>query len=214
MPRLAIPGILAFASAAILLLVSAVSPAWATLPEYLPTTETKLTGVSGATEFRTGATENIKCPEDVVTGVASGGTVTWNYEYKLCKFLGFQINSLGDGPGIILMRLNTTLLCYISKAENRAGVDLATTGVEMEVPAIKSTLLLSGGAVAELKPVNKKESTGEQLLTQKEGKQSLLTCEGGKETHFSISVNGGAAKAAGVESTESLKFASALELMA
>jgi hypothetical protein len=186
-------------------------------PEFLPA-KGQHTSTSGASTFQLAGGVTVKCTKDT-----DKGEITGIRFFKLTIDLtgctvsgGLQVNSMGDPAGTILLKL-VGFLAYTNKATKSVGaVDEIepSTGLTLEVPSIKLTIVVKGAAIGSDVPVDKKQTSGEAIFKQKEGKQEITKTEGGSETSFLASVDGASFVAGGAETTESLTYETATEITA
>jgi hypothetical protein len=189
--------------------------AFAVAPEFLPNPAkgTTFKGTSGKGELQIKGGGTIKCESDTSTGEITGQkALTATVTFKECKALGFAANSAGDASGVILTALSGEL-CELAKASKTVGADLTLpANVVIEVPVAKQKIEVKGSVIGEIKPVGKKQSTGELVFTQKEGVQVPTKCEGGAEQILLAKEAEKEFKQAGEATTESLTFSKEIEV--
>lgn len=203
-------------AAAVMAIASATS--FAALPEFLPGSG-EFSGKTGANALLVKGLFTISCSSvgwsGELTGAASGKGVT---TATGCKAAGVPINSLGSGGGTITFGFEQQL-CYVSKSPKVVGISARITpeaGVHLEVPAAGQLLILKGGAIASITPLNESTAGPYALgIHQKGGVPEIEACEGGSANILLASLNGGSFVRAGAEALEaSVSFAAAHELMA
>jgi hypothetical protein len=215
MRRLTLSGMAVLAVLAFTAISSATALA---LPEFLPAPEgkgIKLGGTSGKGTLQIQGGGAVKCEADKILGELTTLThATVDIHFEKCKAVGFEANSVSDEKGIILVK-GLALLCYLSKASKTVGLSVEVTPtLQIEVPTVKQKIEVKGTVIGEVKPVNVKQTTGEVVFTQKEGKPGIEKCEGqaaavllGKEAEKEF-------KPAGEETVEKVEFSQAVEVMA
>jgi hypothetical protein len=189
--------------------------ALAALPESLPTSGVTISGSSGKSGWQIQGGGTFKCEKDKPLGMLIGPK-TWELDthYEGCKALGFSANSPGDGAGVILM-LSTDTMCYLSAASKVVGLSAQISpNLQIEIPTAKQKLELKGTVISELKPINKLQTTGEAVRTQKEGKSGIEKCEGQAAAVLLAKEAEKEFKSAGEEAVESFTFSKAVEVMA
>jgi len=215
MRRFAVVGAALLAVLALTAVVA--SSAVAALPEFLPSSGVIIGGSSGAGELQIQGGGTVKCEKDKPLGEITGPkTATIDVHFEGCKALGFAANSVDDKAkaGVILVK-GTALLCYLSKAAKTVGLLVTISPkLEIEVPTAKTIITVEGSVIGEVKPINKSQTTGEVIFTQKEGKPGIEKCEGEAADVLLAKEGTGAFKVAGEKTTESLTFTPALEVMA
>ncbi len=199
-------------------LLLAIAPATALAAEakVLPgTAGTTLAGKSAGVTLQIKGGASISCKSSETTGEITStthgsGTTTW----KGCTTAGLPVNSVGASSGTIIGPW-LYLACIISGL----GHDYCykyfwDTFILLQVPSTKLTLEVKGGFLSEVTPVEKKVTSLTLITTQKEGKQSLETPEGGEATRIEVSTDGGSFVQAGIELKEStLSLGASEEIM-
>jgi hypothetical protein len=188
------------------------------LPEFLPgAAGTKFTSFSGSGTLATASGVAITCKADTDNGeLLSKTTMTVTIDFTGCTLFGIvNAHSLGDASGTILTTA-TGALCYLSKTNKTVGVELTPTGkVHIEVGS--ELTLIEGTVIGELTPVNVSTKGPAHLILEQSanGKQKILTCEGGTEKHLTSAKNEGASEAASEATTDTIGWlVTAQELMA
>jgi hypothetical protein len=187
----------------------------AALPEFLPGTESTIGGTSGKSSWQIQGAGTIKCEKDKPLGKILGPkTAQFDIHYEGCKAVGFAANSPGDKAGVILV-LYTGRLCPTSKASKTVGmVKEVSPTLVIEVPTAKQKIEVKGAVIGDVKPINKSQTTGELVFTQKEGKPGIEKCEGEAASVLLAKEAEKEFKPAGEEGVESLEYSSAVEVMA
>jgi hypothetical protein len=188
------------------------------LPEFLPNPEgkgIKISGTSGKSQWQTIDNATIKCESDIILGDFISPThAVIDTHYEKCKHLGFSTNSVTDAVGVILIK-HLALVCYISKAAKTVGlIAEVNPTVQIETPTAKIKTEMKGSSIAEVKPVNIKQTTSEWIFSQKEGKPGITKCEGGPEAVLLIRDAEKEFRPAGQEAIEKAEFSTAIEVMA
>jgi hypothetical protein len=159
----------------------------------------KFTGRSGPGTLAIAGGNTIECKKTKFTGeVLSAKTADLTSDIEECTIFGIvNAHSLGDPANVILVT-SSAELCYLSKAANppKVGLRITPTG-KIHVEVAGELALIEGSIIGVLTPVNTRTLEFRlSLNASMAGKQEQLRCEGGAETHFSVSENEGAAKAA------------------
>jgi hypothetical protein len=116
-----------------------------------------------------------------------------------CTTTGLSSNSKGDASGVILFHTEVHN-CLISEKAFGLLIELLTA--EIEVPASKLTLTVTGGFIAEVTPGGSLPAKKWNLVVvQKEGMQAIGNCEGGSAETLLTSIDGGSA----TQSAEEIK---------
>lgn len=188
---------------------------FAAAPEFLPNPAagTTFTGSSGEGELQIKGGGTIKCKKDTSAGEITGQkAISATVKFEECKAIGFAANTSGDASGVILTSLSGEL-CELSKASKNVGAVLTLpANVVIEVPTVKQKIEVKGSVIGEIKPVAKKQKTGELVFTQKEGVQGQLKCEGGTEKVLLAKEAEKEFKQAGEQTSEALTFSKEIEV--
>lgn len=191
----------------------AAATASAALPEFLPgNAGEKFTGKSGPGTLEVPPELPIVCKADTVTGENTGTSKKTGLalvSFTGCTALGFiGAHSLGDPEGTILVHVELEL-CYINKAAKEVGVISEVLPVHIEVAG--KLLVVTGAQVAKITPLNKSTKEFKLEYKQKEGKPEPKGCEGA-EKKLTTSINEGAGKPSGEQTTETTTYEKAQTL--
>jgi hypothetical protein len=213
MYRLAIFAFAIFAST--VLVAGAAGSASAELG-FLPTAS--FSGISASGALATTHGLEIKCTEDTVTGGLmkndKEGTIG-GIAFKGCKALGaFSAQTGGDPTGTILIGLPSFTVGIINKSSLTMGMAIHLSGpLFIEIPAAKSTIVVTGSVIGALTPVAKKSNSFTLAFKGEKGKQAITKFEGGAEETLTAIQSGGKAEAASESTTEELLMNEVVEIM-
>jgi hypothetical protein len=205
---------------AMLVAIMAIGAATASAAEFKPGTKgTTFTGSAAKTStLETKAKSKITCATATASGELAGPTTgTMTINFKGCKALGFPALTTGAAAEEIVIANAGLETCDASK-EAAVAVTLKTAA-EIKVPAVGTTLAVTGSVGGKLTPVGKKQ-TGpfELVFTQKGGVSSIASCEQGGKTKSLLlltSTNGGTGEESGEEAhAEKITFSAAKEVVA
>ena len=188
--------------------------ATAALPEFLPGKGTTFKGSLGKNELQVKGGGITKCEAGKVSGEITGPkAVTATVTREGCKALGFNANTPGDATGVELFA-TTGELCTLNKVAKSVGLLIKLPTTTIEVPTAKQKIQITGSLIGEVNPVNKSQTTGELVFTQKEGVPGLEKCEGQPAAILLVKEGEGEFKAAGMSMTMRLEYVKATEVMA
>jgi hypothetical protein len=177
------------------------------------------TGTSGASILGTAGGLTMQCSNDKLSGGAfendKEGTIK-DIDFEGCKLLGlFAVNTPGDASGVILIHEATFTVGFINKAKLDMGISvhLPAGGITLEVPAAKSTTVVTGSVIGLVSPDGSKVKTETLTFEAHSGTQEFNKLEGGVEEHLTATLSGGAPENAGEKTTETLTTSATAELM-
>jgi hypothetical protein len=206
--------VLSSAVLSMLAIMALATSAMAALPEFLPVVSTTFKGSFGKNELQIKGSGSTKCETGKISGEITGAKiVNATIAREGCKAVGFSANTPGDATGVELFATSGEV-CTLNKAAKTTGILVKVPQTVIEVPTAKQKLEIKGSLIGEVKPLNKSQTTGELVFTQKEGVQGIIKCEGGSEQFLLVKEAEKEFKQAAMEMTESFVYAKAVEVMA
>jgi hypothetical protein len=162
--------------------VAGTASAAETLWELLPgETGTTFTGKSGKATLQIKNAEKgtIICASSTAEGeITAEHTLGLAFiDFTGCTVAGSKVNSLGDGPGIILVHVELHN-CLIEPGD--AGILIKVLPLHLEIPATGLLISIQGSLIALATPNKTPTTTFALLVQQKAGQQSITKCEGSK----------------------------------
>ncbi len=157
----------------------------------------------------------IKCKKNKGSGSVVGPkTVIATVSFEKCNVGGLAAQSLGDKGGVILLAKLAGKLCTISTSPLHVGIllTLPAEGVHIEVPSLGQLLVVTGGVVGLLSPINV-DQTGPFTLTFVDPNEK---CEGatGEEDVLLVELEHNGKPLVGAEvAKETVNFTETIEVM-
>jgi len=198
-----------------------VSAATAAPPEFTPPFPNPFTSTSKAMTLQTVGGFKVKCKADTDKGEVTGPvTALVRITFTGCTSGAARCQGPNGLPGEITTEQLLGTLGYVTRQPKVVGLDLSNpTGGPMVVFFCGEDVRVSvfGSLIGRLTPLNKTLAPGELMhlaFAQKEGHQAIRMLLGGPVDVPMTSVLGGPLQESGVASSDLLKFAAPIRIIA